>query len=73
METAEEARNAPRFEASAPAPGLLAALQFNPFVPTQEEVSVTREKNNAQTASRWKISLPPVGAVVSDETRRCSH
>lgn len=45
METAEEARNAPCFEASVHAPGLLAALQFNPFVPTQEEFSVMTEKH----------------------------
>lgn len=44
METAEEARNAPRFEASVHTPGLLAALQFNPFVPTQERFSVMTEK-----------------------------
>lgn len=49
METAEEARNAPRFEASVHTPGLLAALQFNPFVPTQERFSVMTEKKHTNS------------------------
>lgn len=49
METAEEVRNAPRFEASLHTPGLLAALQFNPFVPTREEFSVMAEEKHTHT------------------------
>lgn len=65
MENAEEARNAPLFEASVYTRGLLAALQFNTFVPTQEEFNLMTErkrKDRKKEASCWKISLPSVHA-----------
>lgn len=56
MENAEEARNAPLFEASVYTRGLLAAVQFNAFVPTQEEFNLMTERKKT-TAHKQ----PPAG------------
>lgn len=76
METAEEARNAPRFEATACTPGLLAAQQFNPFVPTQEDFSIiTAEKhtNSLPLENVAAFGLCCYFLIVPINTRRCSR